>query len=397
VIGTPAYMSPEQAGGMLVDARSDIYSLGAIMYELFCGQPMFRGRSFGEYVRKHLTEMPIPPRATAGGAQIEPRLEQLILRCLEKDPNGRFSNIVELRDALLGMLGGLETHPPSLVMTGSGIRVNPTIVPHAMQTVLPSAPMQHLPTPASGMHPSLYYSQYASQIAPPPAPAVTPWWVWFVGGALAVGLGIGAAVFYAGRGSSEPTTVTAAPREPAVTKPAIVASAIEPAPAPVVKQKLLEVKFDSLPSGGVYAGGRSAELCRTPCTYNIELDDGGSTEQRMFVVRAEGYQDSVIVVDLAGTKRDFQATLERAVTEVAAEPDKPVRRPFKKREKPEKKPVTTAEEPKKDPAVNTKKDDLIDPTDGTVKRPVTVDKKVDKKPATIDPTDLADPFKNRKR
>ncbi|MEO8702090.1 MAG: serine/threonine-protein kinase, partial [Kofleriaceae bacterium] len=54
VIGTPAYMSPEQAGGMLVDARSDIYSLGAIMYELFCGQPMFRGRSFGEYVRKHL-------------------------------------------------------------------------------------------------------------------------------------------------------------------------------------------------------------------------------------------------------------------------------------------------------------------------------------------------------
>ncbi|HEV7555971.1 MAG TPA: serine/threonine-protein kinase, partial [Kofleriaceae bacterium] len=67
VIGTPAYMSPEQAGGMSLDHRSDIYSLGAIMYELFCGQPMFRGRSFGEYVRKHLTEQPVPPRQTAMG------------------------------------------------------------------------------------------------------------------------------------------------------------------------------------------------------------------------------------------------------------------------------------------------------------------------------------------
>ena len=80
LIGTPAYMSPEQAGGMVIDARSDTYSLGAIMYELFCGQPMFRGRSFGEYVRKHLTEMPVPPRATPGGAQLGPRLEQLIMK-----------------------------------------------------------------------------------------------------------------------------------------------------------------------------------------------------------------------------------------------------------------------------------------------------------------------------
>src|SRR4051812_6891290 len=64
VIGTPAYMSPEQAGGMAVDGRSDIYSLGALMYDMFCGQPMFRGRAFGEFVRKHLTEAPVPPRQT---------------------------------------------------------------------------------------------------------------------------------------------------------------------------------------------------------------------------------------------------------------------------------------------------------------------------------------------
>ncbi|HEY5945491.1 MAG TPA: serine/threonine-protein kinase, partial [Kofleriaceae bacterium] len=85
VIGTPAYMSPEQAGGMVVDHRSDIYSLGAIMYELFCGQPMFRGRSFGEYVRKHLTEAPVLPHMTTGGANIDPHLEGLILKCLAKE------------------------------------------------------------------------------------------------------------------------------------------------------------------------------------------------------------------------------------------------------------------------------------------------------------------------
>src|SRR4029078_5873529 len=109
VIGTPAYMSPEQAGGMQVDARSDIYSLGAIMYELFCGQPMFKGRSFGEFVRKHLTEAPVLPHMTPGGASIEPKLEALILKSLAKDPEHRFSNILELRDGLLALLGGIET------------------------------------------------------------------------------------------------------------------------------------------------------------------------------------------------------------------------------------------------------------------------------------------------
>src|SRR3954467_9557152 len=108
VIGTPAYMSPEQAGGMEIDARSDIYSLGAIMYELFCGQPMFRGRSFGEYVRKHLTEIPTPPRQTPGGADLSPEVEALILRCLEKDVEQRFAQIGELRESLLALFGALD-------------------------------------------------------------------------------------------------------------------------------------------------------------------------------------------------------------------------------------------------------------------------------------------------
>ncbi len=107
VFGTPAYMSPEQATGRPVDARSDIYALGAIMYEMFCGQPMFRADNLVEYARLHLTRYPIPPSSTVFGAHIDPRIEAVILRCLEKNPARRFETITQVRDELLAILGEL--------------------------------------------------------------------------------------------------------------------------------------------------------------------------------------------------------------------------------------------------------------------------------------------------
>jgi serine/threonine protein kinase len=109
VVGTPAYMSPEQAGGVPVDHRSDIYSLGAIMYELFTGHPLFRATSFGEYVLKHLSDAPIPPRSLPKGQEISRRLEAVILRCLAKMPDQRYQNVGELRLELLAALQGLAT------------------------------------------------------------------------------------------------------------------------------------------------------------------------------------------------------------------------------------------------------------------------------------------------
>ncbi|MBL0218499.1 MAG: protein kinase [Myxococcales bacterium] len=332
VIGTPAYMSPEQAGGMTIDHRSDIYSLGAIMYELFCGQPMFRGRSFGEYVRKHLTEQPVRPRLTPAGADIDPRLEAMILKCLDKDPNGRFMQIVELRDELLMMLGSMETHPPAFAsLTASGVR------PPPIQTLLPAVPIPHVPTPASQshvvqQHPSsghyLQYSQQYSQVVglpQPPQPAPTPWWVWFAGGAVAVSLGIGAAVWYAGRTQPAPVatqpTVTQPVTQPTVTQPTVTQPTVtqptvtQPTVAqPTVRPSQVELRFDSLPSGHVFADGKSAELCTTPCAFNVDLADGGSADRRTFVVKAEGYADGVVVVDLTTTQREFSVTLhEREV------------------------------------------------------------------------------------
>ncbi|MBA3455258.1 MAG: serine/threonine protein kinase [Deltaproteobacteria bacterium] len=318
VIGTPAYMSPEQAGGMAIDGRSDIYSLGAIMYELFCGQPMFRGRSFGEYVRKHLTEMPVRPRLTQGGAHMDDRIEAVILKALEKDPNLRFQHVLELRDALLHLLGAMETHPPGFaVITSSGIRP-PPLPP------MPAMPLPHVTTPPSGGHPSVQSGPYAAMhpssaysppsynstgygvigLTPPPPLPATPWFVWFIGGAIAVSLGVGAAVWYAG-GDELPDAPVAA-KQPG-TALTVTPAAPEPS-VPVVKQ--VGLRFDSLPSGGVFADGKSAELCQTPCTHNVDMQDGGST-LRTFFVKSDGHRDGVIVVDLTQAKREFSVTLER--------------------------------------------------------------------------------------
>jgi serine/threonine protein kinase len=304
VIGTPAYMSPEQAGGMAIDARSDIYSLGAIMYELFTGQPMFRGRSFGEYVRKHLTEVPVPPRKTAGGAELDPALEAIILRCLEKDAERRFPQINELREALLHLFAGIGApdRPSERTMTRLPRMPKPPraygISGSGPQLTQASASMPALTRPSASI-PSL-----VAALASKPTPA----WVWFGGGALAVGLGITAAIWYAG-----PDAPDLAPRQaPHLTDEPGGSAApvlIAPPPAPA----LIAVRFDSEPSGGgVFARGRAAELCRTPCALDIDLTDGGPTDARVFDVKRAGFAAGQVTVDLTAGSRAYTVVLRAA-------------------------------------------------------------------------------------
>ncbi len=98
LLGTPAYMSPEQAGGKGADPRSDIYSLGLVMYELFTGQSAFRADTPIALALKQIQETPPPPR------QIDPYLpeflDRAIRKCLEKEPGKRFRSAEELGSAL---------------------------------------------------------------------------------------------------------------------------------------------------------------------------------------------------------------------------------------------------------------------------------------------------------
>ncbi len=98
VMGTPAYMSPEQAQGKPVDLRSDIYSLGLILYEMFTGSPAFTADTVSALLYKHVHEMPAPPR------QVDPdlpeRIESAIQKCLEKNPKKRPQSAAEVEKLL---------------------------------------------------------------------------------------------------------------------------------------------------------------------------------------------------------------------------------------------------------------------------------------------------------
>ncbi|HVU01148.1 MAG TPA: serine/threonine-protein kinase [Polyangiaceae bacterium] len=100
VFGTPHYMSPEQAMGGTVDERTDIYSLGIVMYEMFTGRVPFEADSFMGVLTKHLYVEPTPPSVLLGDTAKLGALEQVTLRCLEKKPEKRFASMAALGDEL---------------------------------------------------------------------------------------------------------------------------------------------------------------------------------------------------------------------------------------------------------------------------------------------------------
>ena len=109
-VGTPEYMSPEQATGDRVDWRTDQYSMGCILYEMLTGFLPFEGRSAFEIMNKHLTERPVPPRQRRPdrAAEIPEGLEQIVLRLLLKDRNSRFPNMRAVEQALREQAALLE-------------------------------------------------------------------------------------------------------------------------------------------------------------------------------------------------------------------------------------------------------------------------------------------------
>jgi eukaryotic-like serine/threonine-protein kinase len=158
-LGTPPYMSPEQCQGSDIDGRSDIYSLGVVLYEVFTGMLPFQVRTISDAVYKHVNTPPPSPRQFV--ADLAPAIEQVILRCLAKAPADRYQRAEDLIVDLQAIAAGasadalpstvIAAPPATPVLTppitpssqlGTAI-VPPSIAP----TVLPPSP-QPLSTPS---------------------------------------------------------------------------------------------------------------------------------------------------------------------------------------------------------------------------------------------------------
>jgi serine/threonine-protein kinase len=135
VFGTPLYMSPEQCRGAgYVDARSDLYALGCVLFELVTGRPPFRGQGMADLVMAHLRETPPTPSTIAPG--IAPEVDHLVLRCLAKRPDARPGSARALATAIDDLLGhGEETaaQHASLRVTVRGL---PATTPALIQTLV---------------------------------------------------------------------------------------------------------------------------------------------------------------------------------------------------------------------------------------------------------------------
>jgi len=97
-VGTPYYMSPEQAMGRPLDARSDVYTVGVVLYELFTGQRPFPGKEAAEVMHKHVSAE--PPRPSSIRPDLPEYLERIVLSCLAKKPEKRPPTAGDLYGAL---------------------------------------------------------------------------------------------------------------------------------------------------------------------------------------------------------------------------------------------------------------------------------------------------------
>ncbi|QQR45366.1 serine/threonine protein kinase [Myxococcus xanthus] len=114
IIGTPAYMAPEQAAGLPVDARSDIYAVGNILYELISGKPPFQAPAFGHLVVQIITQPPPPlPSHLPSGEPVPPQLAELVMRCLSKEPEARPQSLTEVTTSLLLLPASAQALTPA--------------------------------------------------------------------------------------------------------------------------------------------------------------------------------------------------------------------------------------------------------------------------------------------
>jgi serine/threonine-protein kinase len=277
VFGTPHYMSPEQAAGAAVDHRTDVYSLGVILYELACGKVPFDADNFMGILTQHMYRAPVPIRALVPEVDVPPGLDAIVLKCLTKKPEGRYATMDEL-------VADLE-------------KLDAGVLPDAVQEMMARSGGFNVPAD--------YFRSRAMPDLVPASPALPKkrWPALAVVGAVGTIVGvIGVVVIGKGVNGAAHALPSAMPARPAVTATATVTApptatlapigatataAASASPAPATKEVLVSVvpTDATLTRDGKNLGGAPLAL---------QLGEG---EKATVVVSRKGYKTKTVTLD----------------------------------------------------------------------------------------------------
>jgi serine/threonine-protein kinase len=360
ILGTPEYMSPEQASGKPVDHRTDIYSFGILLYELVTGVLPLRGANFGELVVKHLTITAVPPSRVQGLPHVvPPELEDTILACMEKDEDARPERIDMVAEHLeaIAEANGWELPTYTAVPRASsrmgsisgpnrvGSLTGPqNIVPLRRTPPVGVPDMGHAPTldieaKGSGQLPVLA----AASAAMPVAPRARRWPL-ILGAAAVLAAGVGFAV-------------VTMQRDEQVDPPIATAPAPAPPPAPPPAPQTIGIEIESTPAGAeVVRVSDGKVLGQTPLELRFERADHVET----FELRLAGHvtQQQSVRLD-RGSRILTMFVAEPPPAEPVAKRSRSRRKTGKKAPAPAVKPAP-ALAPVKDP-VKTDRTGVMDP------------------------------------
>ncbi|HTD49382.1 MAG TPA: Stk1 family PASTA domain-containing Ser/Thr kinase [Acidimicrobiia bacterium] len=164
VMGTATYFSPEQAQGLAVDGRSDVYSVGVVLYELVCGVPPFAADSPVSVAYKHVREDPVPP--SRRNPDVPQALEQIIMSALAKDPEHRYQSADDLRADLLRFrrgrplaaapVTGIVAEVPTTAVANAGMSAYAATATIASPRVPVDQTAMYAQQPARRRHPATF-------------------------------------------------------------------------------------------------------------------------------------------------------------------------------------------------------------------------------------------------
>ena len=187
VVGTAQYLSPEQARGEQVDARSDLYSTGVLLFELLTGEPPFSGDSAVAVAYQHVRETPRTPSSIA--SDVPEALDRVVLKALAKDREDRYADAAHFRDDLVAMRAGLPVDAPAAQVWGvpGGVAAGAAAVGAAPTAVMAAGtdPTSTLGGTGTGTHAALLTEQEEEK-------KKNRGWIWVLAILAAIGLLAGA-------------------------------------------------------------------------------------------------------------------------------------------------------------------------------------------------------------